>query len=353
VSRPLVSIVMPTWNRASSLETSLITTCGQDYDPIEILISDNASTDDTERVVRDAMVRDPRIRYVRHERNIGLYGNHNFCLNEAKGDFICVFHDHDERATTMVSRFAAFMDAHPDVGIVSSDWYLLDTAGNRIGVRDYKVKEVMTGLEYIDTTMATGRSSIGVPGAMIRRSALGAIRFDEVAPIGFGDFIVWFQIAERWSIGHIPERLWSWRQDNRSQSARTIESLTHDYFVNMSAYCDAHLARFPGHRERVERWRLWMHRYLFWALLFEVGLHFRHKRKAGASADPTLFEILDYRLTPEQFAGALGQLDRHHRGALQGAILGAVKLLIRLRLTQPLAWATEHYASVGAMLGLR
>ena len=215
MSRPLVSLCMPTWNRAASLAASLVTTCGQDYDPIEIIISDNGSTDDTERICREAAARDPRIRYIRHERNIGLYQNHNYCMDAARGDFICFFHDHDEREIGMVRRYVEFMVAHPEVGIVSSDRYLLDQAGRRIGVRDYKAPELMTGLEFIDLTMKTGRSTIGVPGAMIRRSALGSIRLDEAAPIGFGDFIVWFQIAEHHSIGHLRERLWSWTQDNR------------------------------------------------------------------------------------------------------------------------------------------
>jgi glycosyltransferase involved in cell wall biosynthesis len=353
VSPPLVSLCVPTWNRASSLTVSLATTLGQIYDPLEIIISDNGSTDETERIGRDLAARDSRVRYFRHERNIGLYANHNYCLDAARGDFICFFHDHDERDINLVRRYVAFMEAHPEAGVVSSDWYLLDQTGRQIGVRDYKAAELMTGLEYITQTMATGRSSIGVPGAMIRRSALGSIRFDEAGPIGFGDFVVWFQIAERFAIGHIRERLWSWRQDHRSQSARTIESLTHDFYVNLSGYCDAHLRRFPERRELVEQWRLGIHRYLFWALLFEVGLYFRHQGKVLASKDPTLFEILDYRLTPEQFRAALDQLDRHHRGPLQAAILRAVKVLIRLKLTQPLAWATQHYASVGALLGLR
>jgi hypothetical protein len=220
-------------------------------------------------------------------------------------------------------------------------------------VRDYKVPLVMTGLDYISRTMGSGRSSIGVPGAMIRRSALGSIRFDEAGPIGFGDFVVWFKMAERDAVGHIPERLWEWRQDHRSQSARTIESLTYDYVVNIGGYCDDHLARFPEHRELVERWRGWIHRYLFWALMFEVGLHFRHGTDSRAADDPTLFDILDYRLTPEQFDSVLEQLAVHQRGPVQAATLAAVRLLIRLRLTRPLAWATGHYASLGALLGLR
>ena len=68
---------MPTRNRAEGLARSLASTCGQDYGRLEILISDNASDDDTERVCRETAAADSRIRYIRQQQNIGLYGNHN------------------------------------------------------------------------------------------------------------------------------------------------------------------------------------------------------------------------------------------------------------------------------------
>lgn len=355
MNAPLVSILVPTWNRAADLADSLTSTLGQDYSPIEILISDNGSTDGTEELCRAAAGRDPRIRYFRRPHNIGLYGNHNFLIDQSRGEFLCFFHDHDERELSLVSRCVQFLQQHPEVGVVSSDWWLLDAQKRRIGVRDYPVDEVMSGLDFISRTIRSGRSSIGVPGAMIRRAALGAIRFDEAAPIGFGDFVVWFQMAEHHAIGHLKEHLWSWRQDARSQSARTIESLTHDYFVNVSTYCHGHLARWPDHASLVAQWRRWIHRYLFWALLFEVGLHCRQGSRFGGAnvKDPTLFDILDYRLTPEQFRGVFQQLERHRDGPVHYLTLEVVKLLIRLRMTMPLALATRYYTSVGALLGMR
>lgn len=343
---PLVSICVPTYNRASLLRESLKSICGQDYAPLEILISDNCSDDETEQVGREVAKGDPRIRYVRHTRNIGLYGNHNFCIEESRGEFLCLFHDHDEHDLRIVSEYVSFLQQHPQVGVVCSDWDLINDTGERIGTRDYRVPPVTPGLTYIGQTIRSGRSSIGVPGAMIRRSALGDIRFDERGPIGFGDFVVWFQIAEKAAIGHVNQRLWSWRQHPESQSARTIESLTHDYYENLTNYGDAHLGRWPEHTQLITRWKADIKRYLFWALVYEVGLSCRRDRSAAAPehSSRTLFEILDYRLTADELQRVLRQLQSYRTSALQYLTLFIINTLLRLKFTQPLGWLTRYHS---------
>lgn len=188
---------------------------------------------------------------------------------------------------------------------------------------------------------------------MIRRAALGDIRFDVAAPVGFGDFVVWFRVAEHADIGHVSRRLWGWRQDRASGSARTIESMTYDYLVNLTRYCDEHLTRWPQHARLVGDWRCAIHRYLFWALAFEVGLHFRRHRGGGRQENRTLFEIMDYRLTAAEFQRALEQLAVHERSMTERVTRAAITMLIRARVTWPLAWATEHHARFAALLGLR
>ena len=169
------------------------------------------------------------------------------------------------------------------MGVVCSDWDLIDPEGRSLGAREYRVPAVTPGLDYIGQTLRSGRSAIGVPGTMFRRAAIDDVRFDEDAPVGFGDFVVWCRLAERWDVGHLSRRLWSWRQDRRSGSARTIESMTVDYYQNLTKYCDDHLARWPTHVRMVEEWKRAIHHYLFWALVFEIGLHFR-RRRAGEGA---------------------------------------------------------------------
>lgn len=348
MTNPLVSICVPTYNRVSALRESLKSIRAQDYVPIEIMISDNCSEDGTEQVCREIAKADPRVRYVRQPRNIGLYANHNFAIDESRGEFLCFFHDHDERDARIVSEYVSFLCQHPDVGVVSSDWELIDDSGERIGVREYDVKAVTPGLEYIGRTIRSGRSSIAAQGAMIRRSALGNVYFDEGGPIGFGDFAVWFQIAEKASVGHIRRRLWRCRVTRQSQSTRTIESLIDDYRESLTRYCDGHVKRWPEHAEMVARWRSYIDRFVFWALVYEVGLHVG-KRKSGRS-NRSHFEILDYQLTEEEFGRVLAKLHRYHSGFGQYGALLAVTALLRLGVTWPLAWASRHYWWVRGLL---
>ena len=353
MSNPLVSVCIPTWNRAQALRRGLANILALDYTPVEIVISDNASADETEVVCREAARSDPRIRYVRQERNIGLYANHNFCIQASRGEFLCLFHDHDLRSPSILRAYVSFLQEHPEVGAVCSNWDLIGDDGQVLGVRDHAVPEVMPGLEYIELTLRSGRSCVGVPGAMIRRSALGDARFREDGPIGFGDFPVWFRIAEEWAIGHIPERLWSWRQHPSSQSARTIESMARDYEVNLSRYCDDYLQHRPGETRRVERWRRQIRRFLFWALAYEVGLHVRRERSPWKDADaPTLFELLPYRLTPEAFARALEQMRVYRTGGLQYLAFRTIEGLLRTNFTTPLVWATYNPTALRRWLGL-
>ena len=77
--RPIVTIGIPTYNRAGSfLEQVILSAVNQTYKNIEILVSDNCSTDHTEALLK--RFSDPRIRYVKQPQNIGANNNFNFCF---------------------------------------------------------------------------------------------------------------------------------------------------------------------------------------------------------------------------------------------------------------------------------
>ena len=155
-SDPLVSICVPTHNRAAALREGIADARRQDYPRLEILISDNGSDDGTPEVCRKAAARDPRIRYLRQPTNIGLYRNHNACIDGTQGEFFCFFHDHDERDDGLVREYVSFLQQHPRVGVVCSDWKLINEAGKEIGDRFTPVAEVTPGLSYIDQTLRSG-----------------------------------------------------------------------------------------------------------------------------------------------------------------------------------------------------
>lgn len=290
---------------------------------------------------------------MRHDRNIGLHGNHNFCLGAGQGAYLCICHDHDKRDPRIISEYVAFLQAHPRVGLVCADWDLIDDEDRRIGVRTSKVEDVTPGLEYIGRTIRSGRTSIAIPGAMIRREALGEARFVLDAPIGFGDYPLWFRVAETWDIGHIRRQLWSWRQNSVSLSARPIESIARDYEINLSWYFAEHLKRWPSHGQLVEQWRADMRHYLFWALGYEIALHFRKTTSMPeGSGERSLFDLMDYRLTPEQFQHALTQMKSYRSRVTEYVTYSALTTMMALRFTWPVAWVSRHQAALRAVLGL-
>jgi glycosyltransferase involved in cell wall biosynthesis len=351
MTRPLVSICVPTRNRAGYLRESLASIRAQDYEPLEIVISDNGSDDETQELCLKAAAEDDRIRYVRQPQPLGLYANHNFCIDAARGELLCFFHDDDDRVPELVRTYVDFLTAHPDVGVVSSDWDLIDDDGRWIGAREYRVPAVTPGLQYIERTLRAGRSSVGCPGAMIRRSALGDIRFDEDGAIGFGDFVVWFRIAERHAIGHINRRLWRYRIHRKAFSRRTIESLSHDYESNLRGYLTAHLGRWPDHRAEVARWDALIDRHLFWALLYEVSLTFR--AAPADEAPQTIFEFAGYTLADDEVQRALTQARRFATTPARRALAAAVALLVRSGATWPLGFAAAHAGRVRRLVGVR
>lgn len=351
MGNPLVSIGVPTANRASYLRESLRSIRAQDYEPLEIVISDNCSHDETEQICRKAAAEDSRIRYVRQPQPLGLYGNHNYCIEASRGELLCLFHDDDERDPGMVRTYVDFLDAHPDVGVVSSDWDLIDDDGRWIGARDHAVPTVTPGRAYIERTLWTGRSSVGCPGAMIRRSALGDVRFDEQGAIGFGDFVVWFQIAERHAIGHVNRRLWRYRIHKKSFSRRTIESLSHDYESNLRRYCKEYERRWPEHAAEASRWHGLIDRHLFWALMYEVALSYRGG--AGDEVPQTIFEFAGYTLTDDERRRALEQARRYASTPGRRALFAAAALMIRAGLTWPLGFAAGHARRVRRVVGTR
>lgn len=93
-SNTLVTIGIPTYNRAGGYLRNVIErSLGQTYQNLEIIVADNCSTDETPDLVRS--IEDPRLRYFRHDTNIGAIKNFNFCLDQAHGKYFLLFHDDD------------------------------------------------------------------------------------------------------------------------------------------------------------------------------------------------------------------------------------------------------------------
>lgn len=109
---PLVSVGMPVYNGAKTLRLALDSILAQDYTKFELIISDNTSTDETQKICKAYADRDSRIAYHRSERNMGYVWNFNRVLQISRGKyFMWAAHD-DFRASSYISKCVAQMESN-------------------------------------------------------------------------------------------------------------------------------------------------------------------------------------------------------------------------------------------------
>lgn len=130
-NHPLISIAMPTCNRADSyLRQAIQSAVAQTYPNIEIIVSDNCSTDNTEQLVKS--FNDSKIRYFRQSKNIGMVPNSNFCLDEAKGAYFILLHDDDLLDHDFVSNCMNAVNDDTNIGIILTGARVIDEEGTMI-----------------------------------------------------------------------------------------------------------------------------------------------------------------------------------------------------------------------------
>jgi glycosyltransferase involved in cell wall biosynthesis len=122
---PLVSIGIPTYNRAErNLRKVIERALGQSYKHVEVIVSDNCSSDHTPELV--GTFDDQRLRYIRQERNIGPNNNFNFCLQQARGEYFLLFHDDDMIDEDFVESCIASLTPGEPVGAIFTGVRIID-----------------------------------------------------------------------------------------------------------------------------------------------------------------------------------------------------------------------------------
>lgn len=145
-SLPLVSIAIPTYNRADGyLRQAIRASLNQTYPEIEILISNNCSSDNTEEVVRT--FDDKRIRYYRQKKNIGANNNFNFLLRKARGRYFVLLQDDDLIDGDFVETCMKGVAHETNVGLIQSGTRVIDAEGKVISELPNRV-EGMAAIDF-------------------------------------------------------------------------------------------------------------------------------------------------------------------------------------------------------------
>ena len=132
---PRITIGLPVYNGAATLEDSMGSLLAQTFGDFELLISDNASTDATEEVVRAVATRDTRVRYVRQAENIGANGNYSYVAQVARGEYLKWASASDWCAPTFLERCLIALDGDADAVVAAPRTRLF--VGSPADARDY------------------------------------------------------------------------------------------------------------------------------------------------------------------------------------------------------------------------
>ena len=207
---PLVSITVPTYNRAALVTKAIDSLLVQTYPNIEVIVVDDGSTDATAETL-GRYASDPRVRVVRHEQNRGVTAAKNTGIDAMNGVYGGILDSDDELLPGAVGTLlSTFESLGPDVGVVFAD-----CVDPMTGVRTGQGVEASGYVSFRD--VVTGRVQ-GEFWGMWRQVALGDRRFDTSLP-GGSESLVWHDLYRR-------NRVYYVRETVRKYSRRSGDSVT-------------------------------------------------------------------------------------------------------------------------------
>ncbi len=218
---PKVSVCIPVYNGSASIAESIESVLGQTFKDFRLIVCDNCSTDNTEEVVLS--FHDPRLTYVRNEKNLGLVGNANRCLSLAEGEYVCILHHDDVMLPENLEHKVRILDENPGVGFVHSNIFVTDAEGQVLSqwVEDSRRNYIEDGMKVFHRYIT--RMDIGALifiGAVLARRAcyeqLGGFRSDLPHTL---DNEMWMRMSLFYNVACVGKPLVKWRQHSASASS--------------------------------------------------------------------------------------------------------------------------------------
>lgn len=197
-SRPAVSVVIPTFNRAEFIAEAIASVLRQSYPDFELIVVDDGSTDATADVVKT--FDDDRLIFLSQE-NRGRSVARNLALAKARGRYIAFLDSDDLYLEDKLEKQIAYMDRRPDVGMVYTSAHCIDERGKPL---EHSYAASVEGEIYKQVAFFLP-VTITLPTVMVRREVLESVgNFDEVME-RFEDTDLWRRIAKRYPVGAIME----------------------------------------------------------------------------------------------------------------------------------------------------
>ncbi len=119
-SGPKVSVCLPVYNGSNYLALAIESVLAQTFSDFELLIANDCSTDDTQKIIEKYASTDARIKHWINGKNLKLFGNYNACIEKAAGQYIKLFAHDDLLHPRMLEKMVAVLDKNEDVSLVTT-----------------------------------------------------------------------------------------------------------------------------------------------------------------------------------------------------------------------------------------
>ncbi|MDI3476345.1 MAG: hypothetical protein PWQ79_2097 [Thermococcaceae archaeon] len=198
MSRPAVSVIIPTHNRANLLERAIRSVLAQTFEDFELLVVDDASTDNTPEVVES--IEDGRLRYIRLKENSGAPVARNTGIKKSRGKFIAFLDDDDEWLPLRLEvQIKKFEELDRSFGVVYGGFYYVSQEGGKIlGKNIPKFR----GDVYLHLLR---ENFVGSPTLLIRRECFKKAGLFDPFLTSSQDWDMWLRIAKYYKFDYVKE----------------------------------------------------------------------------------------------------------------------------------------------------
>jgi len=198
-----VSICIPTFNSAAYIGDCIESALAQKGVDFEVIVFDNASQDDTWKIVQSFS--DSRVRAYRSDQNHGMAINFNRALREAKGEYIKLLCSDDLLEPSAVELQTKFLDDHPEITMVTCATRLVDSEEHVFATIQRFFRPVIFGALDLRIFSLIYGNIVGEPSAVLfRREAwisAGSFRDGLVTLI---DLDMWLRLSRQGGVGYLP-----------------------------------------------------------------------------------------------------------------------------------------------------
>lgn len=223
ISEPLVSVIIPTYNRPEYLKQAITSAVNQTYQNIEIIVSDNCSPENPENLV--ASFCDPRIRFWRHPENVGMLNNQMNAFKMAQGKYVASLHDDDMWHQDFLAKLVPHLETNPHLILAFCDQYIIDSqsqinpTATEENSRSYKRDKINYGSHQDFQKIGLVDKSIPTAAACVIRN--GLINWDSIPSEvgGMWDlYLTYLCCISGYGVYYYPEKLTYYREHEQTDT---------------------------------------------------------------------------------------------------------------------------------------